>query len=222
MGRELKRVALDFAWPLNKVWSGYECPHQGECDKCDGTGSTLAARRLGDLVSLLMLSAEDAVSGKCHPYFIDAPLHNTSGKVCDASIMELTAGLAGRSPSRFGHDAIDRWSAIRKIVAAAGMPKAWGTCTACNGEGVPPDIHALQEAWKPTEPPTGEGYQVWETVSDGSPISPVFATPDELARHMALARDGSYEQWMKFITGPGWAPSAVYDESGFRSGVASL
>lgn len=29
-------------------------------------------------------------------------------------------------------------------------------------------------------PPVGEGYQLWETTSEGSPCSPVFATLDEL------------------------------------------
>lgn len=30
------------------------------------------------------------------------------------------------------------------------------------------------------EPPKGKGYQLWEDVSEGSPISPVFKTLDEL------------------------------------------
>ena len=34
--------------------------------------------------------------------------------------------------------------------------------------------------WTFLEPPTGEGYQLWETTSEGSPKSPVFATLDEL------------------------------------------
>jgi hypothetical protein len=29
-------------------------------------------------------------------------------------------------------------------------------------------------------PPTGEGYQLWETTTEGSPVSPVFATLDGL------------------------------------------
>lgn len=52
-------------------------------------------------------------------------------------------------------------------------------------------------------PPDGEGYQVWETVSEGSPISPVFKTPEELATYMSekgtdLDR-GTYDQWFKFV-----------------------
>jgi hypothetical protein len=30
------------------------------------------------------------------------------------------------------------------------------------------------------EPPKGNGYQLWETTSEGSPVSPVFETLDEL------------------------------------------
>ena len=36
------------------------------------------------------------------------------------------------------------------------------------------------EDWQETEPPAGDGYQLWENCSEGSPVSPVFATLDEL------------------------------------------
>jgi len=41
-------------------------------------------------------------------------------------------------------------------------------------------VEALCEDWKNYDPPTGEGYQLWETTSEGSPISPVFETLDDL------------------------------------------
>ncbi len=31
------------------------------------------------------------------------------------------------------------------------------------------------------DPPTGEGYQLWETTSEGSPVSPVFKAAEDLA-----------------------------------------
>lgn len=34
---------------------------------------------------------------------------------------------------------------------------------------------------EPHDPPTGLGYQLWETTTEGSPQSPVFATLDALA-----------------------------------------
>jgi hypothetical protein len=39
--------------------------------------------------------------------------------------------------------------------------------------------------WTFLEPPTGEGYQLWETTSEGSPQSPVFKTFDELCEWCA-------------------------------------
>ena len=77
--------------------------------------------------------------------------------------------------------------------------------------------------WKETEPPEGPGWQMWETVSDGSPISPVFKTPEELARYMAdnpwgASRGETYEQWLAMIK-EGWAPSMVIAGGKFMSGV---
>lgn len=70
---------------------------------------------------------------------------------------------------------------------------------------------------------------MYEDTSEGTPISPAFETPEELARW--LADNGAsafgnatatYEQWLRVAQG-GWAPSAVYTpDSGLVSGVAAL
>src|SRR5690606_114544 len=85
--------------------------------------------------------------------------------------------------------------------------KGHGTVEAYAGQ------RADAEAWEPTEPPEGEGWQLWETVSEGSPISPVFETPEGLARWMVSGASkwmmpASYEGALKFVKA-GWAPSAV-------------
>lgn len=37
--RDVKRVPLDFDWPINKVWDGYVTPDGTEpCDGCSGSG----------------------------------------------------------------------------------------------------------------------------------------------------------------------------------------
>lgn len=228
MGRELKRVPLDFEWPLETVWKGFLNPHYVKCEPCDGFGATIASQRLSDLVSLLMLSGSDAAEEKCHPYFHEAPLYRTQGKVCGKDMADLTAALAGRSARPFtGHDAVDQWEATRKIIAAAGLPASWGQCTHCAGEGIPIANFAAYDKWERVQPPDGPGFQIWETVSEGSPISPVFATAEELARYMAGKKWGadhgsSYESWLKFINGPGWAPSMVIDDSGIHAGPNAI
>ena len=65
---------------------------------------------------------------------------------------------------------------------AAKSPAAptWGTCESCHGSGQDPVTAEQADAWQPTEPPTGEGYQLWETTSDGSPVGPVFESLEDL------------------------------------------
>ncbi len=236
MGREIKRVAAGFTWPLSQVWEGYTNPfykkHASKCLACDGSGMTDAMRRLNDLARLIMLSGGDAAGGRCHPYFYaDAGLYHSRGLVPSKDYLELTLGLSERK-GQACHDACDHWSAIRKIVAAAGLKKSWGTCPTCKGEGRVWDSKEGKrkyQRWKPKEPPQGPFYQLWETVSEGSPISPAFATPEELATWLSTPGNGwstdsgtTKEQWLKFINGPGWAPSLIVDHSGVRSGVEAV
>lgn len=111
MGRVIKRVPLDFDWPLNKIWYGY--------------------------------------------------LHHLCSENCDDC--KHYASLKGLSLTEYG----------------------------C------PDFHL--------DPPTGEGYQLWETTTEGSPISPVFDSPEELAAWCALhatifgSETMDYEQWLRMI-----------------------
>ena len=68
--------------------------------------------------------------------------------------------------------------------------------------------------------------QMYECTSEGTPISPVMATAEELARWLAdneasafADQTATYEQWLRTIQ-RGSAPSAVMDAKGFRPGVA--
>jgi hypothetical protein len=229
MGREIKRVALDYNFTINEVWPGFLNPHYRKCPHCDH-GTTKALERLEDLVSLIMLSGEDAHRQWAHPYFYDAPLHNTAGRIPPSPDMtELTVGLAGRDLGSFGHDSCDKWSAVKKIIAAAGLPKDWGICPHCKGDAVDAVVKAAYEAWTETPPPAGEGWQLWETTTEGSPQTPVFKTPEELARYCADNSVSSlgdqtetYDTWLTFIRGPGWAPSMISRGSSFQSGVAAI
>jgi hypothetical protein len=64
-------------------------------------------------------------------------------------------------------------------------------CARCAGSGQiwpTPQIKQQYEDWKEEEPPTGDGYQLWENCSEGSPISPVFTSLDDLC---AWAAEGA-------------------------------
>ena len=98
----------------------------------------------------------------------------------------------------------------------------WPTqCTYCKAAWE----HSLHGPSWEIKPPAGDGWQLWETVSEGSPISPVFTTPEELARWMVSGRSAwmmptDYDAALRFITGSGWAPSMVFTpKTGFVDGV---
>jgi hypothetical protein len=91
--------------------------------------------------------------------------------------------------------------------------------------GPPPDPAYYRPDW-PEESRTH--LMMYEDTSEGTPISPAFATPEELARWLvdnnasAFGSDtATYEQWLAVARG-GWAPSAVYTpDTGLISGVAA-
>jgi hypothetical protein len=132
MGREVKRVPLDFDWPLEKTWEGYLSPYSEywrECPFCNGIG-------LNRITS--------------------------SGRYCEC----------------------------------------------CGGDGgiwLTPEWKAKDDAWEPTDPPIGEGWQVWEIVSEGSPVSPVFATKEALVDY--LVSEGHMRSSSQAFADAGWAPS---------------
>jgi hypothetical protein len=142
------------------------------------------------------------------------------------AVMPTAAMVNEWSLTGFGHDGINCSIVVAFECKRLGLPMQ---CSHCNGEGSSwssTEARELAEAWTPEEPPAGEGYQVWETVSEGSPISPVFADPELLARWMVsnstgLDRGTSFESWLKFIQKVGWAPSSVLINGEMLSGVVA-
>ncbi|AFU88177.1 hypothetical protein CcrColossus_gp307 [Caulobacter phage CcrColossus] len=300
MGRELRRVPLDFDWPINETWEGFLNPHYTAtpCPICvdnsgHSTGYSPYAQKVMDqwyghrggikevpAYSQPHLPTDDHVVAYAQRQLNHSPgyygrgpealarealrLSNLwNGSLCHHIDQDDVQALinAGRlndfthvwrdgpegrrwypkepavvptarevniwSCSSMGHDSINMSIVIRSRCERAGQPT---TCTHCGGHG---DIWASKEdearynAWKPTPPPEGEGWQIWETVSEGSPITPVFRTPEELARYKARHPYGtdkaSYESWMKFLLGDGWAPSAIgFAGGGIMNGVEGL
>jgi hypothetical protein len=207
MGRELRRVPLDFDWPLNKVWQGYVPPEWRPCpsDDCEN-GSTVVGAWIEAIAHLLLMVGEAGITGRSlHPWLEAVPL--APRKKPGPQSAEFSGGLAGRAPAGpFGHDACDRWAATKAIIKAAGLPDEWGTCPTCKGHAIHPDDLEASETWKGAEPPEGAGYQLWETTSEGSPVSPVFATLDELCEYAAancstFGHDrASAEGWKAMLT----------------------
>ncbi|VTU42526.1 MULTISPECIES: hypothetical protein [unclassified Variovorax] len=279
MGRELKRVALDFKWPLEKVWKGFLNPfskHARPCRQCGGRGESpqltelhnqwygYSAFRPEDRGSRPWTTEDAPIIAFASRNLESAPgfygqgpvaLNREAQRLCDlfnqqwshhlndddvAALLEADRlwdftstfspgdGWVKKEPAvvptaaqvnawsigGMGHDSINSWAVIRAECKRLGHPMS---CSACEGECQIWRTNRLRkkaEKWTKVEPPAGLGYQIWEHTTEGSPISPVFATAKELAAWMVTEyrhrRDeGNFTSWMKFIEGPGWVPSGV-------------
>jgi hypothetical protein len=290
MGREIRRVPLDFNWPLNQIWEGFLSPDRFDetpCPDCKN-GYSPRAENLYDLWygkipfnptttgSTPWGSDTPAIRARAERNIADAPdyygrgeaaiqreaqrladhfnsgwLHHLDQDDVDALIAggrlyDLThfvvpgEGWKPKDPpvrptaaevnewslSGFGHDAINASVVIRARCEREGIDD---TCPTCKGHASLEKYEgqrAEAEAWEPTDPPQGDGWQLWETVSEGSPISPVFATADELAAWMSDPARG--DRWVpqevaaKFIA-EGWAPTGVVSPGrGYASGVEAV
>ncbi len=290
MGREIHRVPLDFAWPLEKVWQGYLNPHyeghQEDCPDCAGSGASPLAKQLGDRWygygdfkpedrGSVPFTPEDACVRRFaernvshSPDFYgtgEAAIQREARRLCRhfnsqwshhlndddvAALLEagrlmdfthtFTRGEGWKkredapiptarevnewSIGGFGHDSINQWTVVKAECARQGVSSL---CPTCDGEGhtwSSEEAKQRAEAWERENPPKGDGYQLWETVTEGSPISPVFATPEALAAWLVDHPRGvdagtTYAQWLAFIRGPGWAPSFIGTDAGLLTGV---
>lgn len=89
-------------------------------------------------------------------------------------------------------------------------------------EGGPPDRN-FYRPWKDEE---ATWFQVWETVSEGTPVTPAFSTREELAEYLAAngdywdqsRGDGPWDKAAayKFVS-VGWAPSGIISVAGVAS-----
>lgn len=286
MGREIKRVPLDFDHPLKEVWSGFLMPGKldgKKCGICDGSGYSgyarwMQARWYGN-------SAFDPSETGSTPLTPETPAvrafaernverdpefytrftgtsdheqavtreatrlcrlwngawsHHLEQADVDALVEEgrlrdlthtwkkgdgwqaivpapaVTPEQVNEWSLRgFGHDGINSSIVVRAKCDREGHAVE---CDRCEGHGtieVYPGQRAEAEAWEPIEPPAGDGYQLWETVSEGSPISPVFALPGDLAVWMTEndctvgGPMASVDAALRFINA-GWAPSLVF------------
>jgi hypothetical protein len=139
---------------LIDMWNQQWCHHLNQ----DDVDALVAAGRLMDFTHTW--SRETRWQPKDPPYV------PTAAEVNEWAILSM------------GHDSINQWIVVKAECERLGLPER---CSTCGGSG---DIgteaqRAAHEAWERTDPPTGDGWQLWETVSEGSPISPVFADRED-------------------------------------------
>lgn len=204
MSREIRRVPMNHGLvEIGKTWTGYFMPEKLRAPQCPGiadgvcdNGATYAAAWVMAMARLLLQLDDDltaqARGNAMHPYF-KGMLGYGLGPGVDGvgrpspDIREFGTGLAGRASGFIGHDAIDSWTAYRKLTEAAGLPEGWGQCPICKGRAVVeayPGQEAEAEAWEPPTFPVGDAWQLWQTTTEGGPVSPTYENPEGLAEWM--------------------------------------
>lgn len=225
MGREVRRVPVDFDWPLEKIWDGFvnplgdfpacpDCsyetadtlmdqlfpnPHRRgsgltpeafavdqtfyahQVEAAVGTPAQAGVSRGARLIAwgdkLGQAEVDNLVAeGRLREY-IDGKWESVPRTAAEVNAQQHGGGL-------MGHDGINRWILVKFRCKVLGIEM---NCSTCKGEGdiATDEQRDAYENWKPTPPPTGEGWQVWETVSEGSPITPVFPTSEGLVDYLA-------------------------------------
>lgn len=290
MGREVKRVAAGFDWPIGKVWGGFLNPFYQqsiECPaNCDGGYSPEYIALKNRWYGYAPFRPEDRGG---MPFTIEHPairrvakrnvnhspdfygrgqpaIAREARRLCDlfnsqwshhlntADVAALVAAgrlhdlthvfIAGEgwkqkdpphtptpeevnawSISGIGHDAVNCWVVIEAELQRVGQET---TCRLCEGDGrkwPSSQIKQAYEDWGRVEPPEGEWWQVWETVSEGSPVTPAFATRDELITYLVEHGDawdqkrgdgGWAREAAESFVGTGWAPSLIGSPGALR------
>jgi hypothetical protein len=114
--RTVKRVALDFEWPIGKgdVWKGYIPPPDYPCSHCK-YGASEAFMHVEKHVDAM--------------YFDRAARNDPHYK----AILQALAGCAPLS-DMLGHDVVAGNNAVLKLGELAGLPKNWYLCSHCGGD----------------------------------------------------------------------------------------
>jgi hypothetical protein len=280
VGREIKRVAEGFDWPLGKRWKGFLPPDDGkvECVLCILDDRSTGYSRLGmSLYSLATRNPERPHARKhlMHPsdrehipfvekmasvgflqalgHFPARPLVSQDQEDLDRQDKTFLAALRkwhndrdscpGSDVYSWGGTLTNQREVVYDLMLV--IADALGVtmddiffCPACGSEGkvvADSDQHHIYNAWEEEEPPAGSWWQVWETVSEGSPVTPAFATDDELIDYLVKNGDlwsqrrrndrgpdadppPSRKAATNFVKGSGWVASA----SGPRGGPMTM
>lgn len=263
MGRTIKRVPLDFDWPLNEPWEGFlnplykarecVCEHglspEGEfmhkqwygyvpfhpkkpfgpdhpsvlefaqrnlnhAPEYYGTGDYNLRREARRLATIFDGQWSHHLDAEDWQALMDAGrLGNRSKsaktpKKTTLPTQEEVDALNASYIHGMGHDSLNCYIVIEEKCKRLGFAYQ---CALCDGHAAiwdNPEEKAAYEAWEPTEPPTGPGYQFWETVSEGSPISPVFATEEKFLDYL-IGEHGYSQKAAKAFLKSAWVPSAM-------------
>lgn len=196
MTRELRRVKLDFKWPLKKVWPGLLNPYTDNCPDCVGGFSQYYDQLrekwyAGWQHNLSQEEVDVLTNNKRLEQFTSNGLRKpTAEQINQWSKTDL-----------FGHDAVNAHVVIKHTLKKQGLNYQ---CETCNGSGTLDKEKA--DKWTKSYPEEGMGFQLWETTTEGSPVTPVFDSLDKLADYCVNNKVSIFgskylnkEQWLEMF-----------------------
>lgn len=199
----IRRVPLDFDWPLNQVWHGYVLPAHLRLPACPDcrygewqpTGLSPQANAIAETFYALdvpepvrsRIAWHDKITqpevdmllrkGRLSTWAVDPETGESGWRNLPRTAAEVNAEQ--HQPGLGGHDASNRWALVKYRCQRLRIDMDCPTCGGATHVATPEQV-AAKKAWKPFGPPKGKGWQVWEDTSEGSPISPVHATREAL------------------------------------------
>ena len=248
MGRELKRVPINFEWEIGKLWCGYINPHEvHKCKECNGSGNSKEYDNLSD--EWYGNHAEE--NYKPNPFregwrynanawnnniteddikallkadrlwdFTRVPINDEQKEIVKQKIanggnswLPFNNGYVP-TPQEvnewnlkgMGHDSINAWHCIKARLKREGKPYKCGKCKGTGENWQHPKAKSLYKNWKSYDPPTGDGFQLWTTTTEGSPMTPVFSSLEELCNYCEKekvsvfgSRTATKEEWLKML-----------------------
>jgi len=232
MGRELRRVAINFKWPIGQIWKGFLNPfHSQECKSCNGSGLNKETKKLdNDWYSSENARYVDLPNGRRfndnawshHLTEIEVKALVDSNRLIDLThVFTPGEGWKKKEPAYIptpdevnewskhgmGHDSCNRWICVKARAEHLGF---YGHCEICNGEGViwqSEEIKKLHDDWKSFDPPIGDGFQLWNTTTEGHPMSPVFDTLEKLCEYLETKKASVFgsntatkEKWFEMLS----------------------
>lgn len=234
MGREIKRVPLDFDWPLKQCWEGYLNPWRSTtCGYCNGSGYNPETKQVSDdwydfegtgrkwCHNITQDEVEALISGGRLMDFTHQ-FERGKGWIKIEPQPTITAEMVNQwSRSGLGHDSINQWICVEARAKRFGV---FGHCKMCHGHGelwANLYVRFRHWLWRPQEPPKGTGWQVWENVTEGSPISPVFPERGECVNWL-VSQGYSQKAAEKFVRDGSYAPSLIVADGKFYEDIESF
>ena len=177
--QELKRVPLEFNWPLSVTWIGSVNPYQSfKCPFCEN-GESPESRPLRESLPYFgAVLTEDEIAALLEGNRLLELTHEivvSKWVKKSPEVIPTPEDVRRWSLVGIGHDGINRAIIMGARCKRHGVPRDCPHCQGTSFMWFSKEVEESHNAWEPRWPPVGLGYQLWKDTREGkAPFSPVF------------------------------------------------